>query len=55
LFSKTGAIEIASRYASKASLINSSMVNIQNCDLNAYACGQGYGNVIKFMLNWSIN
>lgn len=55
LFSKTGAIELASRYASKASLINSSIVNIQNCDLNAYSCGQGYGNVIKYMINWSIN
>lgn len=55
IFTKSGVVELASRYASKASLINSSVNNIKNCDLNAYACGQGYGNVIKYMLNWAIN
>lgn len=55
IFTKSGVIELASRYASKASLINSSVTNIKNCDLNAYACGQGYGNVVKYMLNWAIN
>jgi len=55
LFSQTGLLELASRYATKASLINSSIVNIKNCDLNAYACGQAYGYIIKYLLNWAIN
>ena len=55
LFSKAGAFELASRYAAKASLINSSWNNIQNCDVNYYTCGQSYGNIIRYMVNWSIN
>ena len=55
LFSKAGAFELASRYAAKASLINSSFNNIQNCEINTYTCGQSYGNIIRYMLNWSIN
>lgn len=55
LFSKAGAFELASRYAAKASLINSSWNNIQNCQVNYYTCGQSYGNIVRYMLNWSIN
>jgi hypothetical protein len=55
LFSKAGAFELASRYAAKASLINASYNNIKNCDVNMYTCGQAYGNMIKYLLNWSIN
>jgi hypothetical protein len=55
LFSKAGAFELASRYAAKASLINASWTNIQNCDVNTYTCGQAYGNMVKYLLNWSIN
>ena len=55
LFQKGGATEILARYAARALSINTAIVNIKNCAENIYSCGQAYGTIIKYMLNWSIN
>lgn len=47
--------ELLARYATRALSINSAIVNIKNCYTNIYSCGQAYGTIIKYMLNWSIN
>ncbi|OMJ84481.1 hypothetical protein SteCoe_14366 [Stentor coeruleus] len=55
LASSTGASELAARYAARAMVINSAIMNIKNCDTSFYACGQGVATLIKYLLNWSIN
>ena len=55
LMQKGGAAEILARYATRALSINTAVVNIKNCAENIYSCGQAYGTIIKYMLNWSIN
>jgi hypothetical protein len=55
LASKNGLEELLTRYASRAISINSAFINIKDCSANTYSCGQGYGVIIKYLLNWSIN
>lgn len=55
LATKDGLVELASRYAARALTINAAVDSIKNCDLNAFTCGQGFGTIIKYMLEWSIN
>jgi hypothetical protein len=55
LFGKGGFTELLTRYGARAITINSAFVNIKDCSANTYSCGQGYGVVIKYLLNWSIN
>ncbi|OMJ82496.1 hypothetical protein SteCoe_16783 [Stentor coeruleus] len=55
LFSKAGVEELFARYVSRALSINTSILNIKNCQMSFYACGQGVGTLIKYLLNWSIN
>lgn len=55
LISKTGLQELFARYASRALTINAAIFNIKNCQASYYACGQGVGTIIKYLLNWSIN
>lgn len=52
---KDGLVELGSRYVARAITINAAVGSIRYCSSNTYSCGQGYGTIIKFMLNWSIN
>lgn len=55
LGSKSGLEELLTRYASRAISINAAFINVKDCRANTYSCGQGYGVIIKYLINWSIN
>ena len=55
LGSKSGMEELLTRYASRAITINAAFINVKDCQANTYSCGQGYGVIIKYLINWSIN
>lgn len=55
LATKDGIVELASRYAARAMTINAAVDSVKNCDLNTFTCGQGFGTLIKYLLQWSIN
>lgn len=45
---------LATRYISNIVKVDAGVTNIKNCNVNAYTCGLGFGTVIRYLANWSI-